>query len=59
MFTAYGHTFQDEKTLNAYKAMKANSRTKALARKKSMSDDDKERASIRKHFASEAKHFKI
>ena len=56
---SYGHTFKDERAVEAYKKMKAESRKRALDRKKSMSSDDKEKATIRSHFASEAKHFKI
>lgn len=56
---AYGHTFKNEKDLEAYKKMKSESRKRALARKKSMTDDEKERQSIRKHFESEAKHFNV
>ena len=57
MPTGYGKTFSDDKAMNAYKKMKAESRARALARKKDMSSDDKERASIRSHFDKEAKHF--
>lgn len=54
---AYGHTFQSQKDLDGYKKMKSEARKRALARKTSSSSDDKEKAAIRKHFASEAKHF--
>jgi hypothetical protein len=54
MATAYGHSFKNEKDLNAYKEMKKSSRSKALARR---GDDYKEKAEIRKHFSKEAKHF--
>ena len=58
MNTAYGHTFKDDKALNAYKKMKSTSRSKALARKNSMTDDEKERAEIRKGFAGDEKRFR-
>jgi len=54
--TGYGHSFKSEKDLNAYKAMKSQSRAKALARRGS---DYKEKAEVRKHFKSEAKRFGI
>ena len=57
--TAYGFTFKDEKALNAYKKMKSESRARAIARKSSMTEDEKERTQIRKHFASEAKRLNI
>lgn len=57
--TGYGHTFQDEKAKKAFAQMKKEARQRALARKKSMTPDEKERAEIRSHFSKEAKHFKI
>lgn len=59
MPTGYGHTFKDDKALNAYKKMKSESRSRALAIRKSMSNDDKEKASIRNHFSKEARRFNI
>lgn len=56
---AYGHSFSDERALHAYKKMKAEARKRAIDRKKGISSDEKERAFIRKHFASESKHFKV
>jgi hypothetical protein len=56
--TAYGHTFKDERGLSAYKKMKSEARTRAVARKKGMSDMDKQDSETQKHFAREAKYFK-
>jgi hypothetical protein len=55
-FTKYGHTFQDEKAMNAYGKMKSESRSRAL---KHRTSDDNEKAEIRKHFKGEAKHFNL
>jgi hypothetical protein len=54
--TAYGHSFKNEKDLNAYKEMKKTSRSKALTRRGS---DYKEKAEIRKGFREDAKHFNL
>lgn len=56
---AYGYSFRDKRAVDAYKKMKSDARARALERKKSMSHDEKEKESIRKHFAGEAKHFNI
>lgn len=56
---AHGHTFQDQRAADAYGKMRKESRSKALARKKSMTYDQKEKSDIRKHFNSESKHFNL
>ena len=58
-YTAYGHTFKNERDFNAYKSMKSEARSRALARKKSMTSQEKSDAETRNHFAKEAKHFNI
>ena len=50
----YGKSFSSEKDHDAYKKYMGEKRARAKARK---TPEDAERTSIRKHFASEAKHF--
>lgn len=54
--TGYGKTFNDEKTMNAYAKYQSEKRAKAKAR---LTDDDKEKSAIRKHFAKESKRFGV
>lgn len=57
---AYGHTFSDKRTLDAYKQMQKEKRERLKKRKQfDLGSQNPEDSKIRKHFAQEAKHFGI
>ncbi len=56
--TAYGHTFQNERDMNAYKQMKRQSVAKALERKKSMTPREKEDVETKRYMSGLAKSFR-
>lgn len=56
---AYGRTFKDIKTRDAYAQMMKEKRVRAMARKAQKSPQENEDAKVRAHFAKESKHFGI